>query len=77
MTPCPMLKTYGYEEILKAVAGLGTFQEESIRPGQKAVLSAMEVLKSIVDAAARMGEAEKKIQLLEQKKKLLEYITRS
>lgn len=51
--------------------------KKSIRSGRKAALSAMEVLKSNVDAVARMGEADKKIQLLEQKEKLLEYITRS
>lgn len=55
----------------------GKLVKKSIRSGRKAALSAIEVLKSNVDAAARMGEAEKKIQLLEQKEKLLEYITRS
>lgn len=55
----------------------GKLVKKSIRSGRKAALSAMEVLKSNVDAVARMGEADKKIQLLEQKEKLLEYITRS
>lgn len=55
----------------------GKLVKKSIRSGRKAALSAMEVLKNNVDAVARMGEADKKIQLLEQKEKLLEYITRS
>ncbi len=55
----------------------GRLVKKSIRSGRKAALSALEVLENNVDAAARMGETDKKIQLLKQKEKLLEYITRS
>lgn len=49
----------------------------SIKSGRKAALSALKSLDKDLKAAVRQKETSKKIQLLEQKETLLEYITRS